>query len=41
MLKQTENYIDASNDKRLAYDDAVNPANEILNQTHNPTIVVM
>ena len=37
-VKQTENYIDASNDKRLAYDDAVNSANEILNQTHNPTM---
>lgn len=36
--KQNVNYLDGSNDKRQAYDDAVNAAKGILNQTQNPTM---
>lgn len=36
--KQNINYLDGSSDKRQAYDDAVNAAKGILNQTQNPTM---
>lgn len=36
--KQQENYLDASNNKRQDYDNAVNAAKGILNQTQSPTM---
>ncbi len=36
--KQQENYLDASNNKRRDYDNAVNAAKGILNQTQSPTM---
>ena len=38
--KQQENYLDASNNKRQDYDNAVNAAKGILNQTQSPTMGV-
>ncbi len=38
--KQQENYLDASNNKRQDYDNAVNAAKGILNQTQSPTMSV-
>ena len=36
--KLKENYIDASDNKRQAYDNAVNAAKGIINQTQSPTM---